>query len=134
MAITEFFAGQTEQSRTKANIVSKYFDGWSSILAPATRRRGEGLQYIDLYSGPGRYDDGSESTPLLVLRKAIAKPRIHDLLTCVFNDADPDNVSALRRAIDSLPGIGLLKHSPEVICSPVDERMTAMLEATQLVP
>jgi hypothetical protein len=29
------------------------------------------MAYIDLYAGPGRYDDGSASTPLMILKLAI---------------------------------------------------------------
>jgi three-Cys-motif partner protein len=134
MASTSFFTEQTEQSRTKARIVAKYFDGWSNVMAPIAMKRGELLQYIDLFSGPGRYEDGSKSTPLLVLDTAIRKRKLHDLLVCVFNDADPDNANALRTAIDSMPGINSLKHRPEVHCLPVDDQIVGMLENTALVP
>jgi three-Cys-motif partner protein len=134
MATDDFFGAQTEQSRVKASIVAKYFDGWSHVMAPIARKEGRCIQYIDLFSGPGKYEDGSESTPLLVLRKAIAKPKVHDLLICVFNDADPANAAALRQAIDELPGIGALKHRPEVCSTPVDDQVTRLYEATAGVP
>jgi len=34
------------------------------------------LAYIDLFAGPGRYEDGSASTPLMVLEKAVANPKV----------------------------------------------------------
>jgi three-Cys-motif partner protein len=134
VATTDFFTGQTEQSRTKAHIVAKYFDSWSNALAAHARKRGECLQYIDLFAGRGRYEDGSESTPLLVLRKAIAKPKLHDLFVSVFNDADPENAAGLRRAIDALPGLDRLRHRPEVYNDPVDQQVTALFEKKHLVP
>jgi three-Cys-motif partner protein len=134
MATTDFFTDQTQQSRTKARIVSKYFDGWSNVIGPVARKRGVAIQYIDLFAGPGRYEDGAESTPLLVLRKAIEKPKIHDIFASVFNDADPANATALSMAIDALPGIGRLKHKPQVYNEPVDEQVTSLFENTNLVP
>jgi three-Cys-motif partner protein len=134
MVTNDFFGEQTKQSRVKARIVAKYFDGWSNVMAPIAKQRGECIQYSDLFSGPGKYADGSESTPLLVLRKAIAKPDIHDLLVCVFNDADPANAAALRQAIDQLPGLEALKHRPQVHRMAVNEEVTRLYEGTAFVP
>src|SRR6478609_7377265 len=121
MATTDFFATQTPQSRTKATIVSKYFDAWANVLSGHARSRGDGLQYIDLYAGPGRYKDRSESTPLLVLKKAIANPKLHDQLHCIFNDAKKAHARQLKREIDALPGIDKLRYAPKVYCRPVDD-------------
>lgn len=134
MATTDFFMDQKEQSRAKACIVAKYFDGWSNVLGPIVRNRGELIQYIDLFSGPGCYEDGAESTPLLVLRKAIAKPKIHDLLVTIFNDADPAKAAALQKAIDALPNIRSLKHRPKVCNTPVDEQVAALFERKNMAP
>lgn len=131
---TNFFSGPTEQSRAKARIVSKYFDGWSKILYSRTKKRGEYLQFIDLFAGPGRYQDGSESTPLLVLRKVLANPKMHDMVRCVFNDSDVLNVATLRLAIEDLPNKDVLKYKPTVANMTVDEQVTTLLEKTRLMP
>jgi three-Cys-motif partner protein len=134
MATTDFFTDQTGQSRTKARIVANYFDAWSHVLGPVARKAGQTIQYVDLFAGPGRYEDGSESTPLLVLRKALANPKVHDLLVSVFNDANPANADALRQAIDQLPGIRWLKHRPRVCDTPVDEEVAEFFENKSLPP
>jgi three-Cys-motif partner protein len=69
MSSNQFFDEQTEQSAVKAAIVSKYFWSWAKIIMP--RSRSDKIAYIDLFAGTGRYKDGSKSTPLLVLEKAI---------------------------------------------------------------
>src|SRR5579883_2697292 len=107
---TDFFTEATLQSRTKARIVSKYFDAWSRVVAPVAKKRGGHIGYIDLFSGPGRYEDGSDSTPILVLRKAIENPLLHDLLEVRFNDSDQQNAAALEQAITALLGVSKLKH------------------------
>jgi three-Cys-motif partner protein len=132
MATTDFFTDQSPQSRTKATIVSKYFDGWSNVVGPVAKKRGETIQYVDLFAGPGSYADGTESTPLLVLRMAIAKPKIHDLLVCRFNDADPETAGRLEQAVNALPGIELLRHRPVVSHTPVDEGVAELFEQARL--
>jgi three-Cys-motif partner protein len=134
MTGTDFFTDQTQQSRTKARIVSKYFGGWARVVGPAAKRHGEVIQYLDLFSGPGCYEDGSESTPILVLRQAIANASLHDVFVSKFNDADPAAAERLRQTIDALPGIGFLKHKPKVSSEPVDDQIAEMLERTTLPP
>src|ERR1700693_3543989 len=83
-----FFLTAKEASKVKARIVSEYFGVWSNVLIghkPSGR-----LAYIDLFAGKGRYDDGTASTPILVLQKAIADPRLHRGLTVCLNEGDPE--------------------------------------------
>jgi three-Cys-motif partner protein len=109
----EFFAEQREQSAVKAEIVSKYFNAWADIMIGQARPRDGGrIAYIDLFAGPGRYEDGAKSTPLMVLERAIAKPALGERLMALFNDIKPANVASLQSAIDSLPGIERLSYQP----------------------
>jgi three-Cys-motif partner protein len=121
------FADRAEQARARARIVANYFDAWARAVAPAARKGGQTVQYVDLFAGPGRHEDGSESAALLVLRKAIANRPLHDLLVAVFNDPEPAHADALRAAVAALPGVGWLKHGSQVYDSPVDEEAAAFL-------
>lgn len=125
----EFFTDQTIQSLTKARIVSKYFKAWAKILGDRARKRGEAIRYVDLFAGRGRYDDGSPSTPLLILQHAIDTPDLHDLLITRFNDADRDTARALDQAVLALPGLNKLKHQPTIHCTAVDDRIAEWYEA-----
>ena len=60
-----FFDESTEQSQVKSRIVAKYFWAWAQVMKKQANRIG----YIDLYAGPGLYQDGSRSTPILVLER-----------------------------------------------------------------
>ena len=64
MTDKSFFEERQDQSEVKARIVTKYFKVWSRIMSSVERSDNK-LAYIDLYAGPGRYKDGSASTPLL---------------------------------------------------------------------
>jgi len=60
MTDNSFFEEMTEQSRAKVQIVTKYFKAWAKIMIPRVAKRNNKIGYIDLFSGPGRYKDGSE--------------------------------------------------------------------------
>lgn len=74
MSTQEFFSESREQSEIKSRIVTKYFWAWAKVIIPSARIHGNRIAYVDLFAGPGRYEDGTPSTPLMVLEKAIADP------------------------------------------------------------
>lgn len=135
-ASTAFFDEQKEQSEVKANIVAKYFDAWSSVMLANRKRYGhfDRIAYIDLFAGPGRYKDGTKSTPLMVLEKAIGKPELANVLVTMFNDREQDNVASLNSAIESLEGYNQLRYKPVVYCSEVGDDATRMFSNTRLCP
>ena len=136
MATNSFFTEQTEQSLVKTTIVSKYFDVWANVIISTQKRypgRSPGkIAYIDLFAGPGRYDDGTQSTPIKILENAIEKPDIRDRLVTLFNDKD--NSQSLEKAINALPGVETLKYKPQVKNEEVGEEIVKMFEEMNLVP
>ncbi len=133
----EFFREQQEHSEIKAAIVSDYFSAWSGVMIGVQKRypdRGQTLVYMDLFSGPGKYDDGTESTPLLIMRQAIEKPDLRDRLVAIFNDKLEKNAAALDGALKALPGIDNLKYQPQVFSSEVDEKVVKQLESRRWPP
>ena len=130
----KFFDERTDESEVKARIVQKYFSTWANIVMPTVERNGGKIAYIDLYAGPGRYRDGSASTPLLVLKGAIDSPKMAEMLVALLNDASKENISTLQQEIDSLPGIDRLKNKPKVSCGEVDENAAEYFMQTKLIP
>ena len=110
--VQQFFDEREDQSEVKARIVSKYFGVWAKIIAPKARAKRIG--YIDLFAGPGRYKDGSASTPLMVLQQAIADPELRTSLVTYFNDEQPEHTKSLANEINALPNIATLKYSPQI--------------------
>src|SRR6266536_2120114 len=86
-----FFEESREQSLVKSAIVSKYFWAWAKVIMSQIKRGGKKIAYVDLFAGPGRYKDGTKSTPLLVLEQAIANPDLRRMLVTIFNDLDSTN-------------------------------------------
>lgn len=128
----EFFDESTEQSKAKAAIVSKYFDAWAKVIS--SKGYVDRIAYFDLFAGPGRYKDGTTSTPLLVLQKAIADDILSQKLVAVFNDVDDTNTQSLEVAIGELKGIDQLKYKPTVLNKEVGTEMVKQFEKSKLVP
>jgi three-Cys-motif partner protein len=131
-----FFDEQAEQSQVKTAIVSKYFWAWAKIITSVMQRSGrdQRIAYIDLFAGPGRYRDGSKSTPLLILEQAIQNQFMLDNLVAIFNDKDQANTSTLLQAINDLPGVDGLKHKPMIHTNEVGTKIVQMFESMSLIP
>lgn len=132
-----FFQEQREQSLIKARIVSKYFSAWASVILATLKRypyHNQKMAYIDLFAGPGRYDDQSKSTPLLVLEKILASPDLSKRMITLFNDKDSANTESLKTAINQLDGIEKLKYAPAFYNEEVGDEIAKMFSDTQIVP
>lgn len=128
----KFFDEREDQSEVKARIVSKYFAVWARIIGPQARAGRIG--YIDLFAGPGRYKDGSVSTPLMVLELAIGDPSLRDRLVTIFNDEDPDHTKSLASEVVKLPGIKTLKYAPIIQTGNVGDGLADNLKSSRLIP
>ncbi|MCR4411662.1 MAG: three-Cys-motif partner protein TcmP [Thermoguttaceae bacterium] len=133
--MSSFFDQSTDQSRVKAAIVANYFWAWAKvIISVAKKGRDRRIAYIDLFAGPGRYTDGTLSTPLLILERAIADPDLREMLVTVFNDCNSDHSRTLETAIAALPGIETLRYKPRVQNYEVGEEIVKQFEQMSLVP
>lgn len=135
MSNEDFFAISREQSRVKAAIVSEYFWSWAKVILSTVRTKPNGrIAYIDLFAGPGRYEDGTKSTPLLVLQQAIADEDMRKYLVTLFNDTNGDNTRELEVAIRKLDGLEKLKYQPEIYNNEVGDKIVEMFEDMSLIP
>ena len=125
----KFYAEQTQQSRVKAEIITKYAASRATVITSAGAGK---VVYVDLWSGPGRYDDGAESTPLMVLRNAIADPVAAKSLVTLFNDKD--HAVTLRKEIKALPGIDKLEYEPAVYDMEIGASTPAIFQKKNLAP
>lgn len=134
MSKSKFFDERTDQSEVKARIVQKYFYVWAKVIIPSAKKADQKIAYIDLYAGPGRYKDGSASTPLMILEGAIKDADLRQMLVTYFNDASKDHTGALQAEIDALSGIDDLKFKPHIRCGEVDEDAEKFFNETSLIP
>ena len=132
--MSPFFDETKEQSLVKATIVSKYLWAWAKVVIPWAKRGSSKIAYIDLFAGPGRYKDGTKSTPLLVLERAVEDTDMCQMLVTIFNDANADHSCSLEKAIHDLPGIEKLTYQPRIYNEEVGSRIVQMFETMRLVP
>lgn len=122
----EFFDEMSEQSEVKTEIVRKYFWAWATVITRQIKKTGGNkIAYVDLFAGPGRYKDGTPSTPILILERAIRDPHIAQMLAAYFNDV---NVEALKNEIKVLPGINILRYPPDVSNEEVNDDLAQRFE------
>lgn len=132
-----FFDEQREQSLIKTTIVSKYFDVWANVIISTQKKyphHTQKIAYIDLFAGPGRYKDGTQSTPLMILTNAIKKKDLRERLVAIFNDKDEENSKTLEKTIFEIQGIERLKYKPSVYNQEVGEEIVKMFEEMTLIP
>lgn len=135
MADNSFFEQQKEPSLVKAEIVAKYFWAWAQVIIPQAKKgKTKKIAYIDLFCGPGYYEDGSKSTPILILERAINDPNMQELLVTIFNDSAPKNTKSLKEAIDALPNINLLENKPKIGNMKVGKDFADFFQKKNLIP
>ncbi len=78
-----FFAQQTRSSRIKSNIVSEYFPKYCRIILKKPQTQ---IRYLDLFAGPGIYEDGALSTPILVGKACSSDAQLSSSVQLLFND------------------------------------------------
>lgn len=136
MATNDFFEDPKEQSLVKSTIVSKYLWAWAKVIISAQKRyrRKAKIAYIDLFAGPGRYEDNTNSTPLLVLQQAINDPEMSQCIVTFFNDKNEQNVISLRQSIQQLPRVEKLRHQPIVKNIEIGSAIVEQFKQMKLIP
>lgn len=109
-----FFAVQKEKSRVKTLIVTEFFKAYFPIINATFRRD---IWYIDLFCGPGRYEDGSASTPIALLDviDAFKDDAVRMRLKIVFNDHNKNYIERLQQYIQMHPVLPRLKYQPQIL-------------------
>jgi three-Cys-motif partner protein len=79
----DFFKKQTPSSRIKASIVAEYFPHYCKILLKKPQKE---IRYLDLFAGPGIYEDQGHSTPLLIGKSCAGDPVLSQKVRLLFND------------------------------------------------
>jgi three-Cys-motif partner protein len=86
-----------EHTKAKHEILRRYLGAWFPILGSTSKK----INYIDGFSGPGRYQQGEPGSPIIALQIAEScKERIGKTITnFLFIDKDPDRIAHLHEEI-----------------------------------
>jgi three-Cys-motif partner protein len=138
MTTENFFKETREQSRVKSEIIEKYFDTWAKIITSTQDRqryrKERRIGYVDLFAGPGRYEDGAISTPLRIIQRAVSDPVYRERLVTVFNDKDEKHARQLQNTIDNFPGIEKLQNKPQIWNEEVGAEIAKTFESVKTIP
>lgn len=137
MSANNFFNEQKEQSLIKSTIVSKYFIVWAKIIISTQKKfpmNAQKVAYIDLFAGPGRYKDGTISTPAKILNIAVQDNDLRTRLVTIFNDKNENNSKELENTINEIENIETLTYQPKVWNEEVGENIVSKFENMSLIP
>lgn len=137
MTENTFYEEQKEQSLVKSTIVVKYFNAWAKIVISTQNRNPNSIKkiaYIDLFAGPGCFEDGRISTPVLILQMAVENEDLRNRLVTIFNDKDEEMANNLQTSINQIQGIESLKYSPQVLNIEVDDNLVELFKKHSLIP
>ena len=132
--MTDFFENPSAASEVKISIVSQYFQMWSQLMKMPKNNPSNQFAYIDLFAGPGYYDDGTPSIPIKILENAINDKEKRSRFIALFNDSDPQIAKKLRKNIENLEGYDQLTFKPKIENIEVDEQFKEHFKETNLIP
>ena len=104
-----FFDSPKLHSIVKSDIVSEYFGAWATIMK--YQKHCEELTYLDLFSGPGQYEDGKPSTPIKIFDVVEAK-NLHSIFKAHFYEKDNGYRAKLNKVLKDHPAFNKLKIIP----------------------
>lgn len=134
MKTNRFFESLDRQNIIKTKIVTKYFGAWTTVMLPKLGRPEDRLAYIDLFAGPGRFEDGKASTPLWILNYAIQNPKLCSRLVTTFNDKKTDYANQLLEEVRNLPNVENLKYPPQVTNISIGSQIADIFHENRLEP
>lgn len=86
-----FFRKKREWSKVKDRILSDYITCYLKTI----QHRGRPIIIVDAFSGPGRFGDGSEGSPLIICGAIGKVPKRGVGIACLFSDSHPAHRVAL---------------------------------------
>jgi three-Cys-motif partner protein len=108
----------------KHEILRRYFEAWLPIMASWNGR----VVYIDGFAGPGKYSNGEDGSPVVVLK--VARDHRYPMkaeLACIFVEDDADRYRHLKKVLDELSPTLPARIKWEVIPGRFDEHLTKTL-------
>ena len=70
--VSRFFANVRNHSEIKLRILRRFLTPWAAKLGSIAKNSSGVIWYVDGFAGPGRYDDGTDGSPLIGLQMAQA--------------------------------------------------------------
>lgn len=96
-----FYVSQSDKSRVKTLIVTDFLKVYFPIINNSVGKDSKEIIYIDLFCGPGKFEDGKASTPLALLDflNSQKSDDIRNKIRIVFNDEETEYINKLNEII-----------------------------------
>lgn len=99
-----FFNTPSENSKIKIALTVNYFKNWLS-----ENKNEQSLCYIDLFSGPGTYETGYKSTPILIMEEILKHQKTAQKFNIILNDKNKEYIEKLSKSVVGIQNLKLLK-------------------------
>lgn len=99
-----FFNTPSDNSKIKIALTVNYFKNWLS-----ENKNEQSLSYIDFFSGPGTYETGYKSTPILIMEEILKHPKIAQKFNIILNDKNKEYIEKLSKSVVGIQNLKLLK-------------------------
>lgn len=125
----EHFREYRDQTRVKHEIVRKYIPSFFHVLKNGQNN----LIYIDGFAGRGTYDDSEsgkyiEGSPLQALQVIAGNSDLASKVTSIFVEADHENFSSLKQAVDLFYSQSSHIRKPIVLHGTFADKITTLLD------
>lgn len=133
ISIENFFNTKRNTSEIKSEVFVKYFKFWCGVLLFAQKfKKIEKLLYIDLFSGPGLYNEKNEpSTPIKILDSIISSNGkdidLNKSVHTFFNDQNKALIDQLDSNIKNLSYFSELLNKPVLLNKSVNSELLQTL-------
>ena len=101
--IHEFFKAKREWSKVKDKIVGSYI----ACYLKTVRHLGRPIIIVDAFSGPGRFGDGPDGSPLIICKTIEKMPKSGVGVACLFSDSHPAHRAALEDCLSEYISKGI---------------------------
>ncbi len=125
--MTDFFESKKAAAIFKHAVLDKYVNPF--VMKTGSTSTGKRVGFVDGYAGEGRYADGKEGSPALLLRKA-NEMRDQRIIECSFVEADKDAYASLEAVINN-EGAGV---AVELRRGDIQDHLDEVLEGRKGVP
>ena len=117
-----------QHTAKKHEILRRYFEAWLPIMSSRNGR----VLYIDGFAGPGKYSQGEDGSPLIILKAARDHTyKVEAELMCLFVEADTDRYEHLKSVLAETSPSLPKNVAFEAICGTFDEHLAQVFDELQ---
>ena len=92
------------------------------------------MGYVDLFCGPGKYNDNKPTTPIQIIQSTLQDPTLRKRMYFLFNDNNPENIEALKKFISEVDTLDALRGRISYNTQTVDNHIGNQIKIPSAMP